>query len=41
LIEEIKNERSQDDGDIYDHISELPSGLKNKIIQVLYREIFS
>ena len=32
MIEEIRNEKEQDDGDIYDHIGELPSTLKNKVI---------
>jgi hypothetical protein len=32
MIEEIRNEKDQDDVDIYDHIAELPSILKNKVI---------
>ena len=32
MIEEIRNEKDQDDGDIYDHIAELPSALKSKVI---------
>ena len=31
MIEEIRNEIKSDDNDIYDHISELPVSIKNKV----------